>query len=104
MPIFEYTCLDCGAQLEFVVTGEEPKVCGRKCTIGPKVKVYGGGRLDRRLSLTAAVGSSASSLKDHPGPAQAGAAGFASYQNEGNGTFRKVSGKGPEVLRRDGES
>jgi len=103
MPIHDYRCLDCGQRFEAVVrSGQVLETCGRYCLPGPGVKQYGGGRVERVLSVPAAVKQpSRGGRKGKESDAGLAAKGFTKYVNEGGGRFRKVAGKGPKVIHRD---
>lgn len=103
MPIYEYSCQDCGASLELLldVDAIEPSLCGFRCQLkrGENDDLRGTGQLSRQLSSFQQVSEAVTS--DHPTPEKAAKFGFTSYQNNGDGTFQKIAGKeGPDLLKR----
>ena len=103
MPIYEYSCQDCGASLELLLDMDagEPALCGFRCHLkrGENDDLRGNGQLSRQLSSFQQV--SEASKHDHPTPETAAKFGFTSYKNNGNGTFQKIAGtQGPDVLKK----
>jgi DNA-directed RNA polymerase subunit RPC12/RpoP len=103
MPIYEYQCQDCHATLEILldIDANGPKRCGFRCLLkrGEMSDLRGFGTLCRQFSSFAQV--SEVYTKDHPTATDAAKVGLSTYENQGDGTFKKVAGqKGPETLRK----
>jgi putative FmdB family regulatory protein len=102
MPIYEYHCKDCDSILELLldVNAEGPRTCGFRCGLkkGVSDELRGFGSLRRRISAFNQVDSIE---KDTPSPSEAAKKGLSTYQNQGDGTFKKIAGKkGPALIRR----
>jgi putative FmdB family regulatory protein len=95
MPLFEYTCLACGATLEHLQhAGEpDPRRCGPRCAQGP------GGHPDRgfdelRRALSVPGGELAGhTLRERPTPGDLAGAGFTTYARTPKG-LRRLDGPG----------
>ena len=101
MPIYEYKCQDCEATMELLldVDAPAPRSCGFRCALKPGENddLRGFGTLSKAVSgfttLTTVI------TKDHPTPEDAAKVGLSTYQNQGDGTFKKIAGKeGPDTI------
>lgn len=103
MPLYHYQCSDCQSKLEIFVKNAnlEPKICGTHCPLqrGENDDIRGFGNLQRALS-SFNIGNEVIQ-SDHPNPDQAAKVGLSTYENQGDGTYRKIAGKtGPEIIKK----
>lgn len=100
MPIFEYVCTECSAKIEILLLDGQnaPTRCGYRCTLPAydNRDIRGFGTLTKCASIFSSQNGSA--LRDKPSVAEIEKAGFALYQNEGDGVVRKVAGSGPNKI------
>lgn len=101
MPLYEYTCQDCGATLELLqdAGAPAPRRCGFRCPLDPDSEhaARGFGVLGRIVSTFSTV--QADLVNDNPGPKELAGRGMAVYANEGNGKLRRIDGN-PEAPAR----
>ena len=103
MPIYEFTCEQCGKNLELLVPFSKiPSVCGNHCGLTADQPGAGQGRLKRLMSRPAAVKDPESIGQSSPTTKKMGDAGFTVYKKEdaATGTYRKQSGSGPDTIQR----
>lgn len=100
MPIYEYTCLECENVIGILQkdSSSPPTRCGIRCPLPAHDQrgIRGFGVLKRCLSSFS--GQFGSHLRDKPTIDEVQKAGFAIYENKGEGVIKKVSGKGPEII------
>jgi DNA-directed RNA polymerase subunit RPC12/RpoP len=105
MPLVEYLCEDCGAQLELLHRSNDPRprICGYRCVLPADTEqdCRGFGSLTRQISGFATVNRDIT--RDHPGHEELGRAGFSIYANEGKKGLRHLAGPEripPETLKK----
>ena len=99
MPLFPYRCGDCGGFLEVLhaAGGLAPKRCGHRCVADRGHSARGMGALVRQVSAPNVV--RAVVVNDSPTTADLQKKGFTAYENQGDGTLKKVGeGAGPERI------
>ncbi len=96
MPLFPYRCSDCGGLLEVLhaAGGLAPKRCGHRCVATAGHPARGMGALARQVTAPNVV--RAVVVNDSPTTADLQKKGFTAYENQGDGTLKKVGeGEGP---------
>ena len=99
MPIYEYKCQDCGEILDiFHDMNTQVNRCGFRCQLPPETQaeIRGMGLLSRCISHFSS--REGAQMRDKPTAQDVGQKGFAVYKNEGEGTIRKIAGRGPDVI------
>ena len=101
MPIYVYRCSDCSAEIEILHDFDQPspKRCGFRCVLSTdSEKEYRGfGELHRQISTFHTVKRPHS---DTVTAEQAAKVGLSTYENQGDGSFKKIAGQGPSTIRK----
>ena len=99
MPIYEYKCQDCGAILDILHDmNAQVKRCGFRCQIPPENQDDNRGLGLLARSLPTFTTRNGSQMREKPSARDMEKHGFSIYKNEGGGTIKKITGKGPDVI------
>ena len=104
MPLFNFRCVDCELPVELLLSAGAPvpQRCGYRCVAPPGHGARGIGEIQRQVSAPNVV--RAAVANDAPTTGDLQKRGFTAYENQGDGTFKKVGrGQGPDVVDANGK-